>query len=440
MKILRNSNITYFQKSIILNSIIMFIWWLAFNPGFFSGDSFAVIEMARTGQLSSESTLIWAFFVKFLTINGSHPEIATLFFSQVLGLSLSLFATTLFKGKVALWSSAILSLTPVVGAMGITLWHDIPMTAGFLFAIVGFYRLIQKQTYGFVILFIGVLFSSFRYNGLPTLFITGVLLLILTQNKKLIAIFTSTALIVGSFTSVLDAKFSPAVSTHSDGFVNWMRYDLSCYAANSMDDQFFDKQFSGQASREFWKSSNACTWFNDSQAFFQRPDFVTEKIPSAWITLAKSNPYFVLSTHLKRNAYLNPIPLYGLPRMPFIHTNIEFPDRGIKFLNPKLSEKLRIYPRIWNYFNFFFGYAGIWLILILFLAWLKKNSLYLGIGLLGVVLNSGLFIIAIISDARFSLFVLIASQLILIGESLSFIVKRFQKEEIPFLNETQIKR
>ncbi len=57
----------------------------AFNPGFFSADSFGVIDMARSGNLSNAWTAIWAIFIKYLTLNGSHPEIATLFFSQLLG-------------------------------------------------------------------------------------------------------------------------------------------------------------------------------------------------------------------------------------------------------------------------------------------------------------------------------------------------------------------
>lgn len=431
--LLKYKQLSVFQKSVFFNSLIMFIWWLAFNPGFFSADSFAVIEMARSGHLTSESTLVWVIFVKFLTLNGTHPEIATLFFSQLLGLSLTILATTLFKGRIALWSSAILCLTPLIGAMGITLWHDIPMTSGFLLAVVGFHRLKLKEPFGYLVFFIGVLLSSFRYNGLPTLVVTLFILFFITKNKKLFAISLFTVLAIGAISIAIDTKFSPEVSTHSDGFINWMRYDLSCYAANSSDDQFFNKQFSERATREFWKSSSACNWFNDSQSFLQRSEFVIEKTPSAWIALAKSKPYFVLSAHMKRNGYLNPIPLYGLPSMPFIHTTIEFPDQGIRFLIPSLSEKLRAYPRIWNFFNFFFGYSGFWLVLILIFAWKKRNPTYLGIGILGVVLNSGLFIFAIISDARFTLYVLVASQLICIGEGLCFITKLLERRRTKYV-------
>lgn len=418
------SSLTNLQKSLVFNTLIMFPWWLAFNPGFYSGDSFGIIETARSGKISSESTAIWAIVVKFLTINGSHPEIATLFFAQLLAFSVSMFAHSLFDGKTARWSSAGLCMTPLVGAMGITLWHDIPMTSGFLLVVAGILRYVKKETYPLTLLTLGVVLSSFRYNGIPTLLLTIVLLAFFLKPRKLIFLALVTTIGIGGLTATLDARFSPPTSTHSDGFINWMRYDLSCYAASSTDDEFFQKEFKGKTNREFWKSSQACTWFNDSEAFFTRPANLTGDIPSAWLALAQKKPLFVLTTHMKRHEYLNPIPFYGPPVMPFIHTTIEYTGQNIYFWNAELAEKLRVYPRIWNYFNFIFGYSGIWLTIIFFFAWRKRNLIYFGLGILGLVLNAGLFVFAIIPDGRFSLFVLIAGQLITIGEFRKYLRSR----------------
>jgi hypothetical protein len=131
---------------------------------------------------------------------------------------------------------------------------------------------------------------------------------------------------------------------------------------------------------------------------------------------------------MKRHEYLNPFPFYGPPTMPFIHTTIEYPGQNIYFWNAELSEKLRIYPRLWNYFNFIFGFSGFWLMTIFFLALRMRNLTYFGLGILGLVLNAGLFVFAIISDARFSLFVLIAGQLIAIGEFIKYLEKRKKSE------------
>jgi hypothetical protein len=419
----RFKNLPITQKSIVINAIIMFFWWITFNPGFFSGDSFRILDIVKSGQLSSELTIFWAVLVKIITINGNHPEFATLVFSQIFGVSISIFSNTLFKGKIALWSSAVLCLTPLVGAMGITLWHDIPMTSGFLLTVVGFHRIVKQERHAFTLLLIGLTLSAFRYNGIPTLLLTCLIFFILNRKKSVAVVFVIIC-IFSLMSSTLNSYFDPKISTFSDGMVNWMRYDISCYAASTSDKTFYTKEFSGRTTREYWASSQACTWFNDSQAFRDRSEFDTSKIPRAWLALTLENPIFVLTTHLKRHAYLNPIPLYGKPKIPFIHTTIEYSGRGIQFLNPKLSESLRTYPRIWNYFNFVFGYSGFWLLLICLFAWKRKSSIYFGIGILGLVLNSGLFVFAIISDARFSLFVLVAAQLIAIGEILKYTSER----------------
>jgi hypothetical protein len=116
--------------------------------------------------------------------------------------------------------------------------------------------------------------------------------------------------------------------------------------------------------------------------------------------------------------------------MPFIHTTIEKADVGIEFLNPSLTESTRFYPRIWNYFNFVFGYSGLWLLIIFLMAFWKKSSAYLGLGLLGLVLSSGLFIFAIIPDGRFTLFILIVGQLL----ALDLVLNRIpSKARIRFL-------
>ena len=401
-----------------LNAIIMLIWWLAFNPGFFSADSFGVIDMARSGNLSNAWTAIWAIFIKYLTLNGSHPEIATLFFSQLLGYSVSIFALTLFKIKTARWSSAILCGTPLVGAMGITLWHDIPMTAGFLLMLVGTKRIEQNGKNAIYFIGFGSLFSSFRYNGIPTIILASILFMFFTKNKRKLLISITTILLIGCLTTSLNFALRNSNNVQSDGFVDWMRYDLSCYAAISDNKQFFREQFDNRMTVNDWSSESACTWFNKSKAFATRSDYAEKQFPFAWVALAAKDPLFIMETHLNRHKYLVPIPYSGLPTMPFIHTTIEFPDLGIAFRNPSISEDLRVYPRFWNFFRNIFGYSGLWLALILFFSWWKKDLWLFRIGLVGSILNLGLFVFASIPDGRFSLFVLIAGQLILVGEVL----------------------
>jgi hypothetical protein len=202
----------------------------------------------------------------------------------------------------------------------------------------------------------------------------------------------------------------------SDGFIDWMRYDLSCYAAISNDEKFFRDQFDEGTTVDDWSSKSACNWFNESRAFAMQSKHIDKQIPEAWLALAMKNPLFLIETHLQRHKYLVPVPFAGIPTIPFIHTTIELPNLGVQFLNPAVSESLRPYLRSWNFLCFIFGNAGLWLSVILFISWRKKNLWLFNVGLVGLILNLGLLVFATVSEARFSLFVLIAGQLILVGE------------------------
>jgi hypothetical protein len=424
--------ISIFQTALLSNCSILLIWWIIFNPGFFSADSFSVIEMARSGNLNSEWTSMWSFSVYLLTMHGTHPEVATLFFSLLLAFSVSLFAATVLPPKYAVLSSSLICVTPTVGAMGITLWHDIPMTCGFLFITSGFAKHTKGQSGSLLCVLFGGLLSSFRYNGLPTIIIFLILLLFLGKNRRFVIITLSISIGFLGLTTVSNSESRSQNSVQVDGLTDWMRYDISCYAAKSEDTLFFEQSFKGTATLLDWRSESACSWFGNSIIANNRTSVASKYILSAWVTLAKKNPEFILKTHFKRHAYLSPLPLFGLPRVPFLNTIIEFPNKGIKFTNPKLANMFRYFPRSWNYFNYIFGYSGLWLFLILFFAWKKKNIIYFQIGILGLLLSAGLFVFAEIADGRYVLFILITGQLFLVQELLEGMSKfKTRKNNLP---------
>jgi hypothetical protein len=403
----------------VINSVIAFVWWLVFNPGFYSRDSFAVLEMARTGNISSEWTAPWALLVRILTLDGAHPELATLFFSQILTLSLSIFALTLFEKNIAWLSTVLIMLSPLGGAMGITLWHDIPMTAGFLFFIAGFVRCFQKKAYGILLMIAGAAFSSFRYNGLPTLILMALIFLVV--NRKFRVVLAALAILFGVIlsTSILNTQFAKQINVQSDGITLWMKYDLSCYAGTSNDDTFFEKQFYGKVSRIDWADPSACTWFRMIANVKTSNIDAEENFIKAWKNLAFEHPGFVLSTHVKRNEYLVPLPINGFSNPPFIHSIIEVQNQGVEFWNLGIAEPARAYVRIWNLFNWFFGYSGFWMLLIGIFAYIRKNLNYWLIFIMALTLNSSLFVFAVISDGRYALPVLLSGQLILLAEIIS---------------------
>ena len=67
----------------LINSKYLFvltsvIWWLAFYPGFYSGDSFGALNQAKTGPITNVYTAAWPLTIRVLTLGGRVPGLATL--------------------------------------------------------------------------------------------------------------------------------------------------------------------------------------------------------------------------------------------------------------------------------------------------------------------------------------------------------------------------
>lgn len=386
--------------------------------------------MLKNKDITSEWTAIWPLSLNMVTFGGSQPQLATLFLSQLLSFSVSYFSLAYFLPKRAFVISIIMCSTPLIGATGITLWHDIPMCAGFLLFVGAIKKIVSpgKSVYFFMIL--GGVLASYRFNGLPTLIVFVGLILASSRNRKhLFGVLTMLfALSIAS--AALNTAYKSDLNVQSDGFIDWMRYDISCYASLSTDEVLFASNFEGRFTRKDWSSKSACTWFNDSTAFGIRTDEVNKAIPKVWFELASKQPLFVLKTHADRHKYLIPIPYNGLPDFPFIHTTIEIPNDFINFTHLKASESLRSFPRIWNYLNFIFGYAGLWLFIIFFISWKKRNRDFLNLALLGLTLTLSLFVFAPISDGRFTLPLLITSQMVFLSMCLDWIDLRFMSKKL----------
>ena len=414
MKLLPFKNHNRLISLYFVNSFIVFIWWLVFNPGFFAPDSLGIINKSVAKSITSEYTQVWGIFVYFFSFGGKHPELATLFFSQLFSFSFTTLGLCLFKEKIARMATIAMAMTPTFGALGITLWHDVPATSGLMLGISGFLKYKNNVKHSQFYIFFGLFFSTFRHNTLFTLSLC-LLLAAFLWNRSLIRFVLLSSVLIGSLAFTLDSHNTPTINVYSDGAVNWMRYDISCYASDPNSEDFFSSHFNDNGSRKLWESKRACTWFNDSAAWRIRYDQMNSQTVSAWFSLFLKNPISILKIHLERNSYLVPIPFYGLPHPPFLHTKIDDNPHGIHFWHSDLSQTLRIYPRIWNYFNFIFGWSGLWLLYTFIVGFFSKNKGIILVGILGLTLNLGLFVTAVIPDARYTAFTLLIGQLVFLS-------------------------
>ena len=279
------------------------------------------IKILGFGELENSFTASWALYVRIFSFHGNAIALLTLINGLVLVYSVTRLGYAIFSARTAAISTFLLTLTPVVSGMGITLWHDILMSAGILL-VTSFFINVHKGAGSYkrlliLELFPGAVLSSFRPNGLPTIAVFAALYALVVflkhrsqfvQTVKLLA----TAFLLSASITVIGSNLILGLSPINNYYAQeWMRNDISCYADSASGNGFVEENIPGIGTTESWRSSAACTFLNGADISSDEKVAAQKYVPSAWLTLLKENPYFILSTHLERNAYLIPIPIFG---------------------------------------------------------------------------------------------------------------------------------
>jgi hypothetical protein len=417
IKSLKNIDVKF---SLLRNSLVQFLSWFIFFPGFFSADSFAAVEMAKTGDLTNSYTASWALYVRFFSLFGNSIGLLTLFGGLLLVFSVTQFSYSIRAEKTAATASFLLTLTPLIWGMGNTLWHDIQMTSGLLLVtsfMVKIHRF-QKVTRWEIgsQLILGSVLLSFRPNGLPTLLVFAFIFFVFIRERfilKYLLAAVSTTVMTIVIASNLILGLNPINNYYAQ---EWMRNDISCFANSVQGEGFVEKNIPGIGDTESWKSQDACVFLNRAAITYEEIIQAQKFIPGAWANLLKQEPLFVLDTHLRRNAYIVPLPFNGLPKPPFLHSTIEFKDLGIEWAFPALAEKARAPIRLWNILRGFTAWAGLWsAIALVLLIGFKRRELFVPF-LMSFSLIGVLFVFAPIPDGRYAMFALIVGQIALLGK------------------------
>lgn len=426
-----------FRASLLRNSIIQFTWWVIFFPGFFSTDSFGAVQMAKSGDLGNSFTASWALYVRIFSFHGHAIALLTLINGLALVYSVSRLGYALFSIRTAAVSTFLLTLTPLVSGMGITLWHDILMTAGIIL-ITSFFINSHKSFSNIKALLMlelipGGILISFRPNGLPTIILFAMfygLFVFFKYRVQFINTFKSlvAVILLSTLVTIISSSVILGLSPINSSFAKqWMQFDISCYANSPAGEGFVEKYIPDIGATDTWKSDEACDFISKAQISPQEAITAEKYISSAWLQILKSDPLFIVRTHLERHAYLIPLPIFGIPEAPFLHSTIEFRDQGIEWKFPTIANESRVFMRVWNAARGVTAWAGLWLLLMtLFSIFGTKINLLPPI-LMGLALVVILFVVAPIPDGRYALFVLIAGQLVLVGNIVDFF-NRFQQD------------
>lgn len=426
----------------LINSKYFFVltslaWWLAFYPGFYSSDSFGALNQAKNGPITNIYTAAWPLTLRVLTIGGRVPGLATLACVATLSYAVKYFCQNALPKSSAKITSSLLLITPLVGAMGITLWHDIPMTAGLLITLSVvihtsiFKERLRKSEYAH--LFGGALLSSYRPNGLSTLLLFFVILLLVARSRNVLK-YGSMAVLVALLFSVTTTFLVGQRSLVSQEYAQeWMRSDIACsWATNpTRISKDLQSQMERVAPLTQWDNPAGCTFLNRLGFSMDQVVRSTHLVPVIWFHIFEADPLRIVRIHGSRNGYLLPIPTTGAMHPPFINSIIEFPDRGISYVAPKVVAIFRPYVRVWNGLRPITAFAGLWLTVLVGIAIFSKRSRKstLPALVMSLALEGILFAFAPIPDGRYALPVLIVGQAIAVGFALDFFFrKRGQKK------------
>ena len=301
------------------------------------------------------------------------------------------------------------------------------MTSGLLILAAIYTEVFQKNSITKLDLYLNVTLGSilitFRPNGLPTLIVFGFIFFVIYRNRNLFRLWilsTVAALLTILITSYAIVGLSPIDNFYAQ---EWMRNDISCFANTAKGNGFVEANIPLIGTTETWRSNRACTFLKDAKITKEQKVAAQEYVPKAWLKLFLSEPSFVLSTHMQRNAYLIPIPVYGIPSPPFLHSTIEFEDRDIAWAFPVLAEKMRILMRLWNAISGVIAWAGLWLLFVSITAIRERNRILTVSILFSLSLMCVLLIVSPIPDARYALITLLSFQLAVINSALSLFRK-----------------
>jgi 4-amino-4-deoxy-L-arabinose transferase-like glycosyltransferase len=396
------------------------MWWAIFFPGFYSGDSFLALDMAQTGNLTNSGTASWAVFVRIFSLWGNAFPILSLLCGLLLVYATTQLAFALFQDSTAAVSSLLLSATPLVAGMGITLWHDIPFTAGlilvasFMINTLRYEKRNLKRDF-YALLLPGAVLTTFKPNGIATLIVFGLLLLCQRKTRRLyiyllLPVSLAIALTLSLSYGVL--KQDPINEYYGQ---EWMRADISCFASTPQGTKLIESKIHQIRNVSEWASVEACTFLNNAPLSIEQKIAAQEFVPGAWVTILLNDPLFILNTHLQRHDYLFPNPLAPFPTVPFLHSTIEFKDRGVVWAFPTIAENARVVMRGWNALRGVVSWAGLWLLIMVVMIFRFKYQLLMPIFQMSIALVGLLFVAAPIGEGRYVLFVLIGGQLALLG-------------------------
>ena len=429
--------------------IISFAWYLSLFPGRLGFDYSKAIVMIQNGESTNWWTSLFWWFLRISSLEGRTIAIASFLCLTGLGYSLFYLCESLpGKKTVNRLSLLLVSLTPIYGAFGVNVSHDVFQVAGILiftgfqFRVFSAREKIGTADYLAVTLASAMVLTT--HYGLPLVAVNVFLFLFQKYFKLAFLIAGSTVLI-----STISTIGITQVPTY--GLVIPIMGDLKCVAqleTAELSDADWNFLLS-LAPKNEWTDPKTCSFTDYSLGDMKSIDLgeieFNSNLVSNYLRIATKNPAVVAMAHFQRASVALPPPFFfgppnqvtRDPEVPIgqgtnnalqsypgvLHPSIDEPSVDVKigWLAP-LEALAQAAIFLINQASWFWGWGGLWLWpIVLYMAVSFK-----GIGIFGrlsilsniLVLHGLLLILAaplpryVISTILFGLLIAIRSVII----------------------------
>lgn len=363
-------------------------WYLALFPGRLGFDYSKAIVMIQNGESTNWWTSWFWWFLKISSMNGKSIALSSLICLSALGYSLYYLCESMpgnkYVNRVAL---LLLSLSPIYGAFGVNVSHDVFQAAGILI-FTGFYlRVLFSELnisrLDYVAMSLGSAMVLTTHYGLPLIAVNILLLLIKKYFKLLILVSGLTCII--SFISPIGITQVPTY-----GLVMPIIGDLKCVAQlESSELSENDWNFlQSLAPKSEWIVPKTCSFIDYSLSDMKTIKLgeipLSKELVLNYLRISAHNPAVVAMAHFQRASIALPPPFFFGPpnqvtRNPdvpigqgtnnalqsypgVLHPSIDEPtvNTKIKWLAPlEAAAQAEIF--IVNQASWFWGWGGLWL-------------------------------------------------------------------------------
>lgn len=368
--------------------LISAIWYLSLFPGRLGFDYAKAIVMIQNGESTNWWTSLFWWFLKITSFNGQTIAVSSLLCLSALGYSLYYLIESIpgntYVNRLAL---LLLSLTPIYGAFGVNVSHDVFQAAGILI-FTGFHlRMVCFETKIVSIDYVALSMASAMvlttHYGLPLIAINIVIMLIQRYFKLGILISGVTFLI-----TVISPLGITQVPTY--GLVIPIMGDLKCVAQlESSELSASDWVFlQSMAPKLEWLEPKTCSFIDYSLEDMKSIDLgsipLSKDLVRNYLRITSNNPAVVAMAHFQRASIALPPPFFFGPQnqvtrnpdVPIgqgtnnalqsypgvLHPSIDEPsvDMKITWLAP-LEALAQAGIFVINQASWFWGWGGLWL-------------------------------------------------------------------------------